>query len=121
MRVRKTLLLLALCWTVRALAGRVIDGDTFEAQVRAYPHLVITERVRVLGVDTPEKATAPGDALRATRYTTAWLAAAGGEIVLRIGCEAPPYDHFGRLLGVVTRGDGHVLADDLIAEGLVKR
>jgi endonuclease YncB( thermonuclease family) len=54
---------------------RVIDGDTFEAQVNLWPGLAITTRVRLRGIDAPElkarcnderiKAEAARDALRA--------------------------------------------------------
>jgi endonuclease YncB( thermonuclease family) len=54
---------------------RVIDGDTFEAQVHLWPRLAITTRVRLRGIDAPEfkarcteervRAEAARDALRA--------------------------------------------------------
>lgn len=54
---------------------RVIDGDTFEAQVNLWPGLNITTRVRLRGIDAPElearcdeeriKAEAAPEALRA--------------------------------------------------------
>jgi endonuclease YncB( thermonuclease family) len=53
---------------------RVLDGDTFEAQVNLWPGLAITTRVRLRGIDAPEmkarcgeeraKAEAARDALR---------------------------------------------------------
>lgn len=114
--MRRAVLSLALCWVVSAQPGRVIDGDTFEAQVLAYPRLIVIERVRVLGVDTPEmKAATLGKAQAAKSYTDAWLTSAG-KVTLGVGCgDAPPYDSFGRVLATVTRLDGRVLADDLIA------
>jgi endonuclease YncB( thermonuclease family) len=33
---------------------RVIDGDTFEARVRAWPGLDVTTKVRLRGIDAPE-------------------------------------------------------------------
>jgi endonuclease YncB( thermonuclease family) len=111
------LALVIICWTVVAQPMRTVDGDTFYAMLLPYPKMAITERVRVLGVNTPErKAPTMVEADRAKAFTEAWL---GGEAVtLGIACTGQaPYDSFGRVLAVVTR-DGKNLADDLIAAQL---
>lgn len=103
---------LLLCWTwTGVIPGRVIDGDTFEAQVAIAPHHIWYPRVRVLGVDTPELdgATKPA-ALAAKAFTEAWLSR--GPVVL-VACKE---DHFGRLLATVQR-DGDNLATLLINAG----
>lgn len=48
-------------WAGERIAGplvaavvRVVDGDTFEAQVRIWLGLSLTTKVRVRGIDTPE-------------------------------------------------------------------
>lgn len=38
----------------RAEVLRVIDGDTFEAQVRIWPGMDVTTKVRLRGIDAPE-------------------------------------------------------------------
>jgi len=40
---------------LRATALDVVDGDTFEARVHAFPGQEIVARVRIEGVDTPEQ------------------------------------------------------------------
>lgn len=99
--------LLCLALTVDpAHVKRVIDGDTF---VLWAVNVGGEERVRVLGVDTPERGK-PGYT-EATSYTRAWLAQGPSELV---ACKK---DSFGRLLGAVTR-DGDSLAGKLIQQGL---
>jgi len=87
---------------------RVIDGDTF-----VLFHVGITgeERVRLLGVDTPEKGQAGYDA--ASEFTTVWLKEGPSELT---ACKR---DSFGRLLGGVVRGR-ESLSGALIEKGLAK-
>jgi endonuclease YncB( thermonuclease family) len=89
-------LLLALCLIVTLTPGhvrRVIDGDTFVLHHVGVP---AEERVRILGVDTPERFEVGATA--ATAFTAMWLAR--GDFTLH-ACRR---DSFGRLLGTVTRG-----------------
>lgn len=109
-----------LCWAVTAQSGRVLDGDTFVVTAALWPasagDLTAVERVRVLGVNTPERSGATrsaGDAART--FTEQWLAAAGGTVRLEV-CKR---DSFGRILATVIRtSDGRSLAADLIAAGV---
>lgn len=90
---------------------RVIDGDTFVLFSIGTPP---EERIRILGVDTPERGTGPL-ADSATAFTTRWLAAGNFTI------NACKRDSFGRFLATVTR-PAQDLADTLIALHLgVKR
>jgi endonuclease YncB( thermonuclease family) len=124
----KWLAIAVLCWTVMAYPGRAIDGDTFDATTyttTAYPKIRVTvevdERIRVLGVDTPERRLATmQEYLAAKSFTETWIKL--GTVRLEVGCTGQPdYDNFGRMLAVVTR-DGKNLADELIGAGLgVKR
>ena len=104
------------CWRAWLVAVvDVIDGDTVQVDVTWEPGHVATERVRLLGVDTPEVkgATRPaGEAAKA--YTAKWLEDAGGtELVV---CR-PARDSFGRLLGrLVSRTKGD-LGAALLAAG----
>ena len=43
-----------LCWTVSGNLIRVVDGDTFVAQVEIWPQLYSVETIRVVGVAMPE-------------------------------------------------------------------
>jgi endonuclease YncB( thermonuclease family) len=103
-----------ICSTVTATPTYVVDGDTFSATMRIWPGLVASERVRVLGVDTPEvnkKATREAG-LVSKAYAKAWLEK--GDVELDVLCER---DNLSRILAHVTR-DGQNLATLLIEVGL---
>lgn len=108
---------LFLCWTVTVTEPPVvIDGDTFDSRfsvwlaskTREHPGgapIMVTERVRVLGIDTPEckkrdKKTqaciAPPEAVAASTFTVRW----SNNPFFIYTCER---DSFGRILGVVYR------------------
>lgn len=87
----------------------MIDGDTFVIEnVGIWPGIKVDERVRVLGVDTPEKTEAGFE--EATAFTDAWLHKGPFEV---IACKR---DVFGRILGTVIRS-GESLSVDLIRNG----
>lgn len=92
---------------------RVVDGDTVDAVLDLGLHLEAAVRLRVLGVDTPERGM-PGWA-DATAATTAWLERAVLEADLVV--ETAKADSFGRWLGVFRRASrpGDTLAAYLIA------
>jgi endonuclease YncB( thermonuclease family) len=89
--------------TDASLVSRVIDGDTIELRGG--------QRVRLIGVDTPERGTALGDVARARVQ----------ELVegrsLRLEYEAARADRFGRTLAHVWVGE-ELLAAVLAREGL---
>lgn len=88
--------------------SRVLDGDTFALYHVGTPP---EERVRILGVNTPERGQ-PG-AAEATAFTKDWLARGPFDLT---ACKR---DSFGRLLGSVTR-NGESVAGELIDRGLGK-
>jgi micrococcal nuclease len=113
-------------WLMRAptaaatLHGRVVravDGDTLVVRVDSGA----VERVRLIGVDTPEDVE-PGTpvqcySLRAAAFTRRQLA--GRRVVLRVGREAR--DRYGRLLAYVRRdGARDDLEVDLLRRGLAR-
>ena len=100
-----------LCWTVLGTSVRVIDGDTFVADLSIWHGLTGRETVRVLGVDTPEKKE-PGW-LAAREFTDQWLQ--GGSVNVAT-CRR---DSFGRILGFISR-EGVRLDRLLIDKGLGK-
>jgi len=106
--------MIILCWSVTVHPADIIrslDGDTFEARIPIWLGLVAVERVRLLGVDTPElKGTTKAAGLAAKQFTSDWLARGPVEI------EACRRDAFGRVLGKVNRG-GDDLGDALLATG----
>jgi micrococcal nuclease len=106
---RFSLFLMVACLTAQLTPGhvlRTIDGDTFALYHVGTPP---EERVRVLGVNTPERGQP--NAAEATAFTRAWLAK--GPFTLT-ACKR---DSFGRLLGTVER-DGGSLSRALIDAGL---
>lgn len=105
-------------WVFRARPVRAVDGDTIDVIIDAGFRSTRTERLRLLGVNTPELHGASRAAgLAAKAYVEAWLAAAGGAawpLVLR----TEKSDEFGRYLGRVWRAsDGACLNDDLLSSG----
>lgn len=90
--------------THEATVERAIDGDTLEIS----EEIDGANRVRLIGVDSPETGTAeegarpePG-AAEATGFTADALE--GGQVVLELGAEQK--DDYGRLLAYVWIGDG---------------
>ena len=103
--------LLLACFVVTGRPGHVVDGDTFDAELDIWLGLVAVERVRVLGVNTPElKGSTKVAGLAAKQFTADWLSHGPVEI------QACRRDAFGRILGRVNRG-GDYLADALLATG----
>ena len=101
--------LLLLCLTMIVLpehVKRTIDGDTFILFQVGVPN---EERVRILGVNSPEK-NKP-NFLEAMAFTKTWLAQGPSELT---ACKR---DSFGRLLGTLTRGTDD-LGKRLIEAGL---
>lgn len=107
-------------WVFPARVLRVIDGDTLEIEIDQGMHNRRIERIRLLGVDTPEMtgATKAGG-LMAKSFTEGWVAYASyaqSGWPLRVRTEKA--DSFGRYLALVWRvNDGASLNDDLITNG----
>jgi endonuclease YncB( thermonuclease family) len=106
----------------------VIDGDTFHVHYEVQTRLLKStsvlkedQRVRLLGIDCPEK-RAPGGP-EATAYTLAWLHThlhlrELGPEGLPLLLEGDAWDSFGRVLAVVScHLDGAVLNLDLLNSG----
>jgi micrococcal nuclease len=105
------------CWQPSAagdwrVVERVVDGDTFV--------LADGERVRLIGVDTPETVK-PGTAPQvygkeASRYTKRMLE---GKRV-RLEFDVSERDRYGRLLAYVYLEDGTFFNEHLLAEGYAR-
>jgi len=105
-----------LTWTVRATVVRVVDGDTFDAEldlgwgiriVRGKHHL---GRIRVLNIDSPELNTPEGK-----------IAKSRAEKLLPVGTQvwvqSYELDNFGRCLAKVTFEDGRDFATEMTSLG----
>jgi micrococcal nuclease len=101
---------------VRAEVQRVSDGDTFVATVRGR-----RERVRVIGVDTPESVSPnqPDEPFgeEASDFAKHYL---DGETV-RLAGDAEPRDRYGRMLAYVWLEDGTFWNALLVAEGYAQQ
>jgi len=101
---------------VAARVERVVDGDTFIASVKGR-----RERVRVIGVDTPES-VAPNQpdepyGEEASDFAKHYL---DGETV-RLAGDAEPRDRYGRMLAYVWLEDGTFWNALLAAEGYAQQ
>lgn len=105
-------------WVYRCRVTNVVDGDTVDVVIDAGFRATRTERLRLLGVNTPERKGATRVAGEIARqYTAKWLAEAAraGEWPLLV--QTHKSDAFGRYLGTVWRPDGRCLNDDLLTDG----
>jgi endonuclease YncB( thermonuclease family) len=101
---------------VEAKVQRVVDGDTFVASVNGR-----RERVRVIGVDTPESVdpNRPDEPFgeEASNFAKHYL---DGETV-RMAGDAEPRDRYGRMLAYVWLADGTFWNALLAAEGYAQQ
>jgi micrococcal nuclease len=101
---------------VPAAVQRVTDGDTFVASVRGR-----RERVRVIGVDTPET-VAPDRPVEpygpeASDFAKRFLTGA----TVRLAGDVEPRDRYGRVLAYVWLADGTFWNALLVAEGYAQQ
>jgi micrococcal nuclease len=91
----------------------VVDGDTIDVRIGGRD-----ERVRLIGIDTPEtkKPDSPVECFgpEATAFTSSLLAPG---TPLRIERDVVGRDHYGRLLGYVYRADDGLFVNDAIIRG----
>ena len=87
---------------------KVIDGDTVDVIIDVGFSIYIKKRVRVAGIDTPEKRTTDlaekEVGLKATEFAEQWFAANEGNIIVKTTIEGST-DKYGRLLGHFYAGD----------------
>ena len=104
--------------------NRVVDGDTIDVTIDLGFDLSKKERVRVAGVDTPEKRTRDLEEKKLGKDATNWLkekleGAISGDDDLVIRTElVGGVGKYGRLLGWLYIGDGDLsLNEEMIQEG----
>tara|TARA_B100000212_G_scaffold340955_1_gene322824 strand:- start:519 stop:980 length:462 start_codon:yes stop_codon:yes gene_type:complete len=113
------------CYNFRVTEiNRVLDGDTIDVTIDLGFDLYKKERVRVAGVDTPEKRTRDLEEKALGKDATEWLkakleGALCGDDELSIRTElVGGVGKYGRLLGWLYVGDGNVsLNEQMIEEG----
>ena len=113
------------CYNFRVISiDKVVDGDTIDVTIDLGFDLYKKERVRVAGVDTPEKRTRNLEEKALGLDATAWIknkleGAVDGDDDLIIRTELDGgVGKYGRLLGWLYIGDGDVsLNEAMIEEG----
>ena len=113
------------CYNFRVTeVARVIDGDTIDVVIDLGFDLYKKERVRIAGVDTPEKRTRDLEEKKLGIDATNWLkdqldSAISGEDDLVIRTELDGgFGKYGRLLGWLYIGDETLsINEKMIAEG----
>lgn len=96
----------------------VVDGDTFDARLTVGPDRVVTARVRLRGVDTPElhgQCAAEERDAAAARGVLRDLLADGGVIL-----SSPGTDKYGRVLADVSTRRTASVAAALLAAGVAR-
>ena len=113
------------CYNFRVIEiNRVVDGDTIDVTIDLGFDLTKKERVRIAGVDTPEKRTRNKEEKALGIDATNWMkeklnAAIKGDDELTIRTElVGGMGKYGRLLGWLYVGEGDVsLNEEMIGEG----
>ena len=98
----------------QALVLRAVDGDTLEVAIARR-----TEKVRLIGVDTPESVHPNKPVEYFGKESSAFLRrlASGRRVTLRDDPEARNRDRYGRLLRYVYLEDGTLVNAEIIRQG----
>ena len=115
------------CWNYKiASVDRIVDGDTIDITINLGFDLSIKQRVRVAGVDTPEKRTSDHEVekplgIDATNWLKGKLEDAeteGKSLMVRTELGSGASGKYGRLLGWLYVGDEVVsLNEQMIEQG----
>ena len=115
------------CWNYKiSSVDRVVDGDTIDITINLGFDLSIKQRVRVAGVDTPEKRTSDHEVEKPLGIdATNWLKnkledakAEGDQLTVRTELGSGASGKYGRLLGWLYVGDStRSLNEEMIEEG----
>ena len=98
-------------FTYKGTVTHIVDGDTLDVQIGSR-----SERIRVIGIDTPERGVCYANAATAA----ATRLASGKHVVLRGDPSQDTRDRYGRLLAYVGLPEGRDLGYQLIAGGFAK-
>ncbi len=94
---------------------RVVDGDTLDLDIDLGFHITLSERVRLMGIDTPETRTRnlveKADGLKAKEFVIGFVA--DGSVVIKVH----GFGKFGRPLVDLYKGSV-CLNDQLVLHGL---
>ena len=99
-------------FTYRGTVTYVVDGDTLDVRLTSGK----TERIRLIGIDTPER----GVCFTSQATARARLLALSKRVVLRGDATQDTRDRYGRLLAYIWLPGGRDLAYQLVAGGFAK-
>ena len=99
-------------FTYSAKVKRVIDGDTVDLLVDLGLRVTVDARVRLLGLNAPEKNTSAGVA--AKQFLEGLL---GNAASLTVKTEKDRTEKYGRWLGTLYDENGVSINDRMVAEG----
>ena len=101
----------------QAKVKRVVDGDTLDCDIDLGFHLTLTERVRLMGIDTPETRTRDpiekANGLKSKSFVEDFVALRDGNVILKVH----GFGKFGRPLVELYKDDVN-LNQKLIQLGL---
>jgi micrococcal nuclease len=100
-------------WTYQAKIVRWIDGDTVDIEIDLGFHMKKRDRLRVLGINAPEKKTWSKEAGVLSQTFAEMLAPAGSEVTVR----THKADSFGRYLADITLPGGISFSEAMLKSG----
>ena len=97
---------------------RVVDGDTVDVDIDlGFGVILKKERVRIMGIDTPESRTRDKVEKKFGIASKARLKEILGKEAVLVCKEYDAKGKFGRVLGDFTTNDGRMVTDVLVEEG----
>lgn len=102
----------------RVYVKRVVDGDTVDVDIDlGFGVILANERVRIMGIDTPESRTRDLTEKKFGLASKARLKEILGKTATLVCKEYDAKGKFGRVLGDFTTNDGRMVTDVLVEEG----
>lgn len=99
---------------------KVVDGDTVDCEIDLGFHIYTVQRVRLLGIDTPEL-NSRDEAERELAKEAKQFVVDLADAVNRIKTVLDKTDKYGRILGTLyIDGNDHSINEMLLTEGLAK-
>jgi len=100
---------------------RIIDGDTLVLKIDLGFSITTIQRVRLLGVDTPEinRKISQEAGYKASLFVQKWVLDSESDLIFEhnFTVETKKQDGFGRYLGIFRNRNEESLSDDLIKSG----
>jgi micrococcal nuclease len=102
----------------RVYVKKIVDGDTVDVDIDlGFGVILANERVRIMGIDTPESRTRDLTEKKFGLASKARLKEILGKTATLVCKEYDAKGKFGRVLGDFTTNDGRMVTDVLIEEG----